>query len=210
MTSRSGTDSEKALQDIWAVAQLDSEALEWINLEGEEPVLPSTYKTGVCAQSSIAAAGLAAAELWRHRTGKTQTVSVNMKDAAMAFRSERYAELEGSPVREAPDSIHGFYKCGDEGWIQIHSNYPNHRDGVVKALGCEASRDGVAEKLTNLKASAAEDLLTGFALPAGMVEASTKFSLIKIAPHRYRENRRWPPYRVEGKSSETYGRGQSA
>ena len=176
MTSRSRTDSEKALHDIWAVAQLDSEALEWINMKGEEPALPSTYKTGVCAQSSIAAAGLAAAELWRHRTGEIQTVTVNMKEAAMAFRSERYAELDGSPVRKEPDSIHGFYRCGDGGWIQIHSNYPNHRDGVVKALGCEASREGVAGKLTNLKASTAEDLLTGFALPAGMMRTPEEWS----------------------------------
>ncbi len=176
MTSRSRTDSEEALKDIWAVANLTSEALEWSNLQGEEPVLPSTYKTGVCAQSSIAAAGLAAAELWRHRTGEIQTVSVNMKEAAMAFRSERYAELEGRPVRKAPNSIHGFYRCGDEGWIQIHSNYPNHRDGVVKALGCEASREGVAGKLNNLAASAAEDLLTGFALPVGMMRTPEEWS----------------------------------
>ncbi len=176
MTSQPGTDSEKALRDIWAVAHLDSKALEWINLEGVEPVLPSTYKTGVCAQSSIAAAGLAAAEIWRHRTGETQTVSVNMKEAAMAFRSERYAELEGSPVRKAPDSIHGFYRCGDEGWIQIHSNYPNHRDGVVKALGCEASREEVAKKLANLKASTAEDMLTELALPAGMMRTPEEWS----------------------------------
>ena len=176
MTSRSGTDSKKALHDIWAVAHLDSEALEWLNLEGEEPVLPSTYKIGVCAQSSIAAAGLAAAELWRHRTRETQTVSVNMKEAAMAFRSERYAELEGSPVRKAPDSIHGFYRCGDEGWIQIHSNYPNHRDGVIKALGCEASREGVARKLINLKASIAENLLTELALPVGMMRTPEEWS----------------------------------
>ena len=180
MTSQPGSDSEKALRDIWASAHLDSKALEWINLEGVEPVLPSTYKTGVCAQSSIAAAGLAAAEIWRHRTGETQAVSVNMKEAAIAFRSERYAELEGSPVRKAPDSIHGFYRCGDGGWIQIHSNYPNHRDGVVKALGCEASREEVAKKLANLKASTAEDMLTELALPAGMMRTPEEMLLMTL------------------------------
>jgi hypothetical protein len=47
--------------------------------------------------ATIAATGLAAAELWRLRTGRAQTAAVDVRAAAAAFRSERYVRVEGRP-----------------------------------------------------------------------------------------------------------------
>ena len=66
------TDSQNALQEIWEFSGLDSAIIEGVQLTGLEPVLPSVYKTGVVAQSTIAASGHAASEIWRYRTGRTQ------------------------------------------------------------------------------------------------------------------------------------------
>src|SRR5262245_43643129 len=61
-----------------------------IELTGTAPVLPSSFAVDAAAQATIAAAALAASNLWRLRTGRRQAVSVDMRSAAIEFRSERY------------------------------------------------------------------------------------------------------------------------
>ena len=84
--------------NLWRSATGDAAALDCLKLTGSEPVLPSSFRIGVAAQASIAAAGLAAAEL-RHGAGAPrQLVDVDMRHAAIEFRSEHYLTIDG----EAP------------------------------------------------------------------------------------------------------------
>jgi hypothetical protein len=72
----------QALASLWTTCGGDGAALDRLTLTGSEPVLPSSFPVGTAAQVSIAAQALAAAELWRLRTGQTQQVSVDMRHAA--------------------------------------------------------------------------------------------------------------------------------
>ena len=74
---------------LWRAAGHSEAALGDLELSGAEPVLPSSFAIGTAAQATIAAAALAAGELWRLRTGRRQGVSVDMRSAAIEFRSER-------------------------------------------------------------------------------------------------------------------------
>jgi hypothetical protein len=67
----------------------DPAALASVRLTGTEPALASSFRVGALAQTCIAAAGLAAAEIWRQRTGRAQTVAVDVLHAVIVFRSER-------------------------------------------------------------------------------------------------------------------------
>src|SRR5206468_11404095 len=131
-------------------------ALEQVELTGAEPVLPSSFAVGTAAQTTIAAAALAAAELWRLRTGRRQRVSVAMHDAAIEFRSERYLRVDGKPAPEIWDKIAGLYRCGDGRWVRLHTNFQHHRDGVLKLLGCAYDRTGVQEALKSWNAETLE------------------------------------------------------
>lgn len=53
------------LRDLWRLAGCDPAALEYARLTESDPVLPGTFKIGTAAAASIAASGLAAAELER-------------------------------------------------------------------------------------------------------------------------------------------------
>ena len=94
------------------LAGLDETMLSDIALTGAEPALPSSFAVGTAAQATIAAAALAAGELWRLRTGRRQRVSVDMRDAAIEFRSERYLRVNGVPAHDGGDKIQGVYRCG--------------------------------------------------------------------------------------------------
>jgi len=143
----------------------DAEALAQIDLPGAEPVLPSSFAVGTAAQVSIAAAALAAAELWRLRTGERQLVRVPMRDAAIEFRSERYLRIDGQKAPEPWDKIAGTYRCGDGRWVRLHTNFPHHRDGVLALLDCEYDRVAVERALQGWRAEAFESA----AAEAGLV-----------------------------------------
>ena len=100
------------LSDLWTGAGGDPAALARVTLTGADPALPSSFRVGTAAQVTIAAAALAAAEIHRHRTGRTQTVSVDMRHAAVEFRSERYMRIAGRPPASVWDKIAGVYQHG--------------------------------------------------------------------------------------------------
>src|SRR5438552_539715 len=93
-----------------------------------------------------------------------------MHNAAIEFRSERYMRVNGAPPEELWDKIAGLYRCGDGRWVRLHTNFPHHRDGVLKLLGCEYSREAVLRALDGWQAEAFETA----AAAAGLVVTATR------------------------------------
>src|SRR6202051_2203452 len=122
----SAPDPKTVLAGLLRTAGLDDTALSEVSLTGSEAALPSSFATGPAAQPTVAASALAAANLWRLRTGKRQHVSVAMRHAAVEFRSERYLRIDGKPYEESHDDIAGLYRCGDGRWVRLHTNLPHH------------------------------------------------------------------------------------
>jgi crotonobetainyl-CoA:carnitine CoA-transferase CaiB-like acyl-CoA transferase len=158
-------DPNHVLAGLWRAAQQDDTALQQVALTGAEPVLPSSFAVGTAAQASIAAAALAAGELWRLRTGRRQRVAVDMRAAAIEFRSERYLRVNGKPPAEYHDGIAGLYRCGDGRWVRLHTNLPHHCSGLLALLGCEHDRGAVQRTLEKWRGEALEDA----AAEAGLV-----------------------------------------
>jgi crotonobetainyl-CoA:carnitine CoA-transferase CaiB-like acyl-CoA transferase len=146
------TSPGQILADLWRAARGDSDALSRVSLSGAEPALPSSFRVGAAAQASIAASALAAAELWRQRTGRSQTVSVDMRHAAVEFRSERHARIAGQPPAPLWDKIAGVYRTGDGRRVRLHTNFPHHRDGILKLLQCAYEREAVQAALLKWEA----------------------------------------------------------
>jgi crotonobetainyl-CoA:carnitine CoA-transferase CaiB-like acyl-CoA transferase len=153
------------LSGLWRSAALDAAALRDIDFTGSEPVLPSSFAVGTAAQATIGAAALAAAELWRLRSGRRQRVAVDMRAAAIEFRSERYLRVDGKVPDEYHDGIAGLYRCGDGRWARLHTNLPHHCSGLLKLLGCAHDRAAVARTLESWRAEDLEDA----AAAAGLV-----------------------------------------
>ncbi len=147
---------EAAIAALWRGAGMNEDALGWLRLTGRDPVLPSSFAVGTAAQVSLAAAGLAAATLWRLRGSAAQEVAVDMRDACAEFCSERLFRVDGQPAPELWDAIAGLYPTQD-GWVRLHTNFPHHRDGVLRLLGCENDRAAVGAALQAWHAKAFED-----------------------------------------------------
>jgi crotonobetainyl-CoA:carnitine CoA-transferase CaiB-like acyl-CoA transferase len=144
------------LADLWNLAGGAPSALDTVTLTGQEPQLPSSFRMGAAAQASIAASALAAAEIWRLRSGETQGVAVDMVHAIAECRSERYLRADGKPPPPAWDAIAGVYKTGDKRFVRLHTNFPHHRAAVCQVLSCEGQREAVQAALMQWNGEAFE------------------------------------------------------
>lgn len=141
---------------LWRLGGGDAAALDYLRFAGSDPVLPSSFALGTAAQGSIAAVGLAAAEL-RHCAGaERQTVSVDMRHAAVEFRSEQYLMIDNSAPSSIYDPLFGIYRTGDGRFVRLHMNFPHHRDNVLKLLGCAPTRASIERALRKWDALAFE------------------------------------------------------
>lgn len=159
------------LASIWRAAGLPTDALTRVALTGSEPVLPSSFAVGTAAQASLGAAALVATELGRHRNGLQQQVQIDMRHAALECCC--HFTIDGR-APEVWDKIAGLYRCADEGWVRLHTNFAHHRDGVLRLLGLPAGpdseRDAVSAALQNWRAVDFEEA----AAQAGLVVAALR------------------------------------
>ncbi|HEY5827150.1 MAG TPA: CoA transferase [Hyphomicrobiaceae bacterium] len=164
------------LADLWSMAGGDLSALEAVVLTGQEPALPSSFRVGALAQAAIAAAGLAAAQLHKQRGGGDQTVAVDMRHAAIEFRSERYLRIAGKPPGPVWDKIAGVYTTGDNRYVRLHTNFPHHRDGMLKLLGCKYEREAVQAALSKWEAEEFETAAAEAGLVAAMMRSPQEWA----------------------------------
>src|SRR3954451_13948578 len=144
------------LADLWSSVGGDASALDRVTLTGEEPQLPSSFRVAAAAQVSITAVAMAAAEIWKLRSGQAQDIAVDMRHATVECRSERYLRVDGKPPPPAWDAIAGVYKTRDQRFVRLHTNFRHHRDAVCTVLDCKPERDEVQAALMQWDAEAFE------------------------------------------------------
>ncbi len=125
--------ASSALSQLWRMAKLPDAALLYARLTGSEPALPSSFPVSTAAQTTIAAAALAACELGHLRGAARQQVQVGMVHAALECSS--WFSIDG--VSPDPwDKFSGLYAC-DDGWVRVHANFAHHRDGALCLMGLD-------------------------------------------------------------------------
>lgn len=136
------------LADLWRLAGLPPDALAFAHLAGHDPVYPSSFPVAAAAQSTIAAAALAACELGHARGTARQSVTVDAAHAAAECTG--WFSLDGR-VPELWDAFSGLYRAAD-GWVRIHANFAHHREGALRLLGLDpATADRAAAEQAMLR-----------------------------------------------------------
>ena len=159
MEEQTGAPSQAALDELLAFAALPAGMAQHARIIGGEPVIPTRYRVGTAGAAALAATGLAAAELWRLRTGRQQTVEVPMRAATVSLRSSRYMRLNGAPPAREWDPLSGFYPTRDGRWVMLHTNFENLRDAAARVLGTQVDRDEVTRAIATWDAEALETAL---------------------------------------------------
>ena len=145
--SRTHFTAEDSVRHIWSSLGLPSEPLGSLHLTGRGLGLPSSFKIGQLAQTSIALSALTAGLIHSMRNNSgVPPVTVPLQHAVIEFKSERLYTLNGKLMTAPWGPIGGLHRAA-EGYVRIHDNFPNHREGALHLLGCPntATRSDVAE-----------------------------------------------------------------
>ncbi|KAI1350558.1 CoA-transferase family III [Xylaria sp. FL0043] len=137
MIDRKAFTSLDIVKEIWRRLDLPTSALSSLSLPGatEKPVIPSSFKIGHLAQSTIALSALAAATVIHSTRGsEVPRTTIPLRHAVLEFQCERLYTLAGKPPVETWGPIGGLHPTAD-GYVRIHDNFAHHRRGALALLG---------------------------------------------------------------------------
>jgi crotonobetainyl-CoA:carnitine CoA-transferase CaiB-like acyl-CoA transferase len=155
----------QALEQILTAAGIGLAADCPVAFAGADPVLPTRYLMGTAGAAALAAVGLAAAGIYRLKSGQGQRISVDVGPAALAMRANTLLRIGGKPAADPWDDISGFHQGADGRWIQLHCQFRHFRDGVLKLLGAADNRESVAKAISRWRIPELEDALAALGVP---------------------------------------------
>ena len=167
----------EALRRILPIAQWSRDASADATFTGGlDPVLPTPFRIGAAGAATIAAQGLAAAELWELRSGRRQKVAVDLRQAAASLRSGTYMQLGDGRLSTERHGIMGVYPAKNGRWSYLHCNFPNHRAAALKVLGVEEDRAAVASAVAKWDALELEEAIIAAKGAGGMVRPQAEWA----------------------------------
>jgi crotonobetainyl-CoA:carnitine CoA-transferase CaiB-like acyl-CoA transferase len=168
---------QEALRTILPSAGWSADLADGVSFSGgADPILPTPFRIGIAGAATLAASGIAAAELWQQRTGRRQRVGVDVRQAAASLRSGHYMKLGDGAVSAGRNPIMGVYPAKHGRWSYIHANFPNHRAAALKVLGCEESREAVTRAVATWDAQDLEEAILAAKGAGGMVRTQAEWA----------------------------------
>jgi len=141
-----------------------------------DPILPTPFRITETGTATLAAVGLAVADLWELRTGRRQTVSVDTRQATASLRSGTYMNLDGASVSSARNPVMGIYPAKNGRWSYVHANFPNHRAAALKVLGVNEDHDAVRKAVAQWDAQELEEAIIAAKGAGGMVRSAEEWA----------------------------------
>lgn len=168
---------QNALRSILPAAGISADRAASVEITGgTDPILPTPFRIGVAGAATLAATGLAAADLWEMRTGRRQSVAVDVRRATASLRSGHYMKLGDGEVSTRRNSIMGVYPTKDGRWSYVHANFPNHRAAALSVLGVPEDREAVARAVLNWNAADLEEAIIAAKGAGGMVRTHAEWA----------------------------------
>ena len=162
--------SNPALATLMPVAGWPAERAREVEFRGgSDPILPTPFRVGEASAAVLGAVGLAAADLWDLRTGRSQGVAIDTRQATASLRSRQYLQLNGEHVSDERNPVMGFYPARGGRWAYVHCNFPHHRAAALRVLGVPEDKAAVRAAVAKWDALDLEEALVAAAGVGGMV-----------------------------------------
>jgi crotonobetainyl-CoA:carnitine CoA-transferase CaiB-like acyl-CoA transferase len=127
---------------------------------GSEPVFKSRLRIATAMAIPIAAEALGVAALWRLRTGRRQSIEVDLRVAGAAVNSTYYIRQSGYSIGYGfaiTDPLTGFFRAGDGRWVRTLGSRPVLRDLMLDLLGCANTVPAITRAIGQWTAQELED-----------------------------------------------------
>ena len=140
-----------------------------VDVCGADPIYPTRFRIGETGAAALAAVGVGVSDIWELKTGRRQTVSIDVRHAAAAMRSFAYLQsrrpdgsfgtADHSDAAALAHELMQAYRTRDGRWFLPHFGMVHLRDRVLGVLGCEATPKSVATAVSRWDASQLEDAI---------------------------------------------------
>lgn len=165
--------SDQLLEQFLTVAGQDPAAdVEFV---GADPVLPTPLRLGELGAAAIAAPAVAAARIWRARTGQEQRITVAVDAAAAALRSARYLRPDPPPPAQRRLGGLGSYRTRDDRWVYFQRLFPHHRDRIAAVLGVPLDEESIISAVAGWDAAELEEAVVDAGACAAMVRTAAEW-----------------------------------
>ena len=123
-----------------------------VSITGADPVFSTRFRIGETCAAALAGVGVAVSDIWETKTGRRQSVAIDVRHAAAALRSTHYMQAPDAsgtfePVvnrrHEQMIAITQPWPTKDGRWFLPHFGLPNLEARVLKVLGCEPTPESV-------------------------------------------------------------------
>lgn len=166
-----------ALDDLLALGQVAVPPDCDIRIIGSDPVADTRFRVGEAAAIALAAQGAAIAALWKLRTPRPQTVTVDVTEAALSLKCVLHLRQNGYSV-PLPDPAYptvDAYPTYDNRYFMLHGGYPALRDGILALLGCANTADAVRTAMKQRESQPLEDEIAERGLCGAIVRTAEEW-----------------------------------
>src|ERR1700730_14326804 len=154
-----------------------------LSFYGQDPIIPSTLRFGAMAAIGLAAKSVAAAALWRARTGEGQDIQVDVRKALRrfcGFFEGKWETINGrSPLLLPRDNpffeLPLFRKTRDGRHMVTLNIYPGLQARALNFLRCSNSSESIGNAVLQWRAEELEAAAAEAGLVFGMVRTNEEF-----------------------------------
>ena len=153
------------LQNLLATLELPLASIERnIRLVGQDPVVPGRYRMGTATAAAIAAQAVGIIEIWKQRGGSDQTVTIDLRRAAVpGLRTISHISRGGRSLRIPwpASEKQVFFPTADGRLIYLmrHAVYARHHSKLLAFLDCSPDSASMARSVARWNAAELEDAL---------------------------------------------------
>ncbi len=151
-----------------------------LTLHGKDPVLASCHKLGEATASVLGARAVAAAALWKERTGQNTDLDIRLVDSIHALHATNFVWLNGYKVDIDPTGIPvtGRFKCKDGKWIFFIAGPPYLKllNGYMKFFDCGNTKASVAREVAKWGSHDLEEALAKIGMPATVPRSAEEWA----------------------------------
>jgi len=153
------------LQSLLSRLDLPLEAIDRnIRLVGRDPVVPSRYPVGLASASALAAQAVGIIEIWKQRGGRDQTVTIDLRRAAVpGLRTISHTRRGGRRLQIPWPATERqvFFPTADGRlmYLMRHAVYHEHLCKLLTFLECSPDSGSIASAVSRWNAARLEDAL---------------------------------------------------
>ncbi|MEZ4503625.1 MAG: CoA transferase [Dehalococcoidia bacterium] len=150
---------------------------EWpsprVEVTGDDPIHRSTIPVGRGATAALAMVATALDDIWAHRTGRRQQITIDLRHAALALSSMWLLRADGRRAVETlmPDRAvtAGMFESSDGRRLWLQDTSPSLQAKALAALGCERDADAVRATIASQTSAELEQLFVEHGLTGVIV-----------------------------------------